>query len=272
MKKWQRKIFILISVSIGVYLFILGNLYFMQEKMLFHPEILAKNYKFNFPGTYEEIYIPVDKGVKLHGVLFKAPNPKALVFYLHGNGGSVSGRGAGTEVYAELGYDLFILDYRGYGKSGGLIKNEQQLVADVKKAYSYMLKHYNFTEVNTVIAGYSIGTGPATILAEGKNVKALILQAPYYSLTGLIDEKVPLIPEFIKRYKFETYKSIEKVKAPIYIFHGLEDRLIPYEHSVRLKKHCSEVTMIPLPDMGHNGINENELFKARLKSILSQLK
>lgn len=268
MKKWQRKLIMFIIVCVTLYLFVLGNLYFLQEKMLFHPEVLAKDYKFNFPGNYEEVYIPVAKGVSLHGVLFKAQKPKGLVFYLHGNGGSVGGRGSGTEAYTDLGYDLFILDYRGYGKSGGRIENEGQLVNDVKTAYNYILKQYNFKESNTIIAGYSIGTGPATILAGNKKCKALILQAPYYSLTSLIDEKVPFIPEFIKRYKFNTFKNIEKVMVPVYIFHGQDDRLIPYNHSLRLKKCNKNITLIPLPDMPHNGINDNKLFKEGLKNIL----
>ncbi len=269
MKEWHRKLIILLSITLGVYLFVLANLYFLQEKMLFHPEILAKDYKFNFKGQFEEIYIPVDGSVKLHGVLFKCKNPKGLVFYLHGNGGSVGGRGNGSEDYTKLGYDLFILDYRGYGKSGGLVKNEEQLVSDVKKAYDYMLRNYNFTDESTIIAGYSIGTGPAAILAENKNIKALILQAPYYSLTKLIDEKVPMVPEFIKRYKLNTYKSILRIKAPIYIYHGLDDRLIPYKNSEDLKKLNPKINLIPLPGMKHNGINENIIFKTSLKTILT---
>ncbi|MXN90071.1 alpha/beta fold hydrolase [Flavobacterium sp. Sd200] len=268
MKKWLRRFVIAVCFCIGLHLIALVFLYFKQEKFLFHPEVLAKDYKFEFPGNYEEVYIPVDKGVNLHGILFKAQNPKGLVFYLHGNGGSVGGRGVGNEIYTDLGYDLFILDYRGYGKSGGHIQNEDQLVNDVKKAYSYVLGYYHFKEDNTIIAGYSIGTGPATLLAQNKNCKALILQAPYYSLTALIDEKVPLVPEFIKRYRLETYKNLKSVKAPVYIFHGTDDKLIPYSHALKIREYNKKVSVIPLPGAAHNGMNENELFRESLKNIL----
>ena len=87
-----------------------------------------------------------------------------------------------------------------------------------------MLKNYKGKAV--VIAGYSIGTGPATYLAAHNKPKALILQAPYSSLTKLIDEKVPLVPDFVKRYAFKTEDIIGRVKAPVYLFHGLDDTLI----------------------------------------------
>jgi len=131
-----------------------------------------------------------------------------------------------------------------------------------------MLKNYN--EKNVIIAGYSIGTGPATQLAANHNCKALLLQAPYYSLTDLAGDKIPLIPEFVKRYKFETYKYIDKVAAPVYIFHGTADKLIPFTNAERLMKHAKAADkLIPLPGEGHNAINESELYREELKRVLT---
>jgi len=200
-------------------------------------------------------------------VLFKAKNPKGLIFYLHGNGGSVNGRGNDADVYTTCGYDLFVLDYRGYGKSGGHIESEAQVNSDMQKAYNFMLKRYKASDI--VVAGYSIGTGPATILAADNHPKMLILQAPYYSLTRLIDEKIPIIPDFIKRYTFKTCNVIGRVKSPIYLFHGLKDRLIPYEHSVLLKKEFSpKAHLVLLHGAGHNKMNQNLQFIADIKKVL----
>jgi pimeloyl-ACP methyl ester carboxylesterase len=267
MKKKNKR---LLYIVLGVMAFYLSNLvfvYFMQEKLLFHPEVLTANYAFKFDSDYNEIYIPVDKDVKLHGVLFKAKQSKGLVFYLHGNGGSVKGRGKGTDEFTKFGYDLFILDYRGYGKSGGELTDEAQMNTDMQKAFEFMAKRYEHKPI--IVAGYSIGTGPATELAANNKVKALILQAPYYSLNELIDSKVPFIPDFIKRYKFETFSYITKVTVPIYFFHGTADRLIPISNSVRLKQLCAHgAHLIRLDGAGHNGLNENQTFKNSLKAIL----
>lgn len=75
------------GIVLGLYLLALAAIYFMQEKLLFQPEVLSRDYKFSFYDAFNEVFIPVEKGVQLHGLLFKAEHPKGLVFYLHGNGG-----------------------------------------------------------------------------------------------------------------------------------------------------------------------------------------
>ncbi|MGQ2982421.1 alpha/beta hydrolase [Flavobacterium sp.] len=264
------KVLKIVTVTIVLlYALSLTLLYFFQEKLLFHPTVLDQKHKFSFSNEFEEVYIPVGDNVKLQGILFRAKNSKGLVFYLHGNGGCVEDWGQSAGLYNQAGYDIFMLDYRGYGKSAGHIESEEQLNDDVEKAFSFMRKEYGS---NIIIAGYSIGTGPAAHLAAARNVKALILQAPYYSLTDLARKKVPLIPEFIKRYKFNTCDEIGRVKAPVYIFHGTEDKLIPFSHSQQLKEIGKEnVTLIPLPGEGHNAINESYEFAGKLFDILQTI-
>ncbi|MDV6169835.1 alpha/beta fold hydrolase [Flavobacterium sp. DG1-102-2] len=183
------------------YLLIVAYLYFNQEGMIFQPEVLVKDYKFSFSGRFEEVMIQVEDNVSLNGVLFKSERTKGLVFYLHGNGGSLKGWGDIAKTYTDMGYDIFILDYRGYGKSGGKIISESQFFDDVKKAYAFLLKSYS--EDTVIITVYSIGTGPATMLASVNHPKALVLQAPYYSLKETVSTIVPFVPGFIKKYKLK---------------------------------------------------------------------
>jgi hypothetical protein len=98
------------SVLAVIYLLYVSYLYFNQEAILFQPEVLPKEYAFNFDTTFEEISIPVEKGVKLHGLFFTIPKSNGLVFYLHGNRGSVKGWGDIAQTYNDMGYDIFILD------------------------------------------------------------------------------------------------------------------------------------------------------------------
>lgn len=269
MKKFKRVLLYFITILLGLYAFAVTLIYFFQEKLLFHPEVLSKDYlSETLSPKVEEIKIQVDKDMSLHGLLSKVQKPKGLVFYLHGNGGSAYSWSRSTaKVFNSLNYDLFILDYRGYGKSDGHIISEAQINEDVQKAYNVMLKKY--TANNIIIAGYSIGTGPAAYLAAYNQPKALLLQAPYYSLSKLTDEKIPLIPDFVKRYKFDTKDVIGQVKAPVYLFHGLDDTLIPYHHSEVLKKdYCPDAILIPLPLTGHNGINEDYIFMEKLEKLL----
>ncbi|MFL9843710.1 alpha/beta hydrolase [Flavobacterium rhizosphaerae] len=265
----KKIIFRILIFVVVFYTVALIFLYFFQEKLLFYPQKLPSNYLVNeLPNGIEEKYIVVEDNIKLHGLLVKSGQHKGLVFYLHGNGGNDFGwvEKAGS-VFSSLGYDTFVPDYRGYGKSGGTINSEKQLFDDNEKAYQAIASEYKGKPI--VIAGYSIGSGMAAHLAAGKNIKALILQAPYYSLSSLCDEKIPFyLPDFVKKYPVETFKWIDKINAPKYFFHGTEDFLIPYQNSEQLAKGCTDCEVILLPYQGHNGINTNFIFRDKIKDIL----
>ncbi|WP_228519125.1 alpha/beta hydrolase [Flavobacterium sp. LC2016-12] len=199
--------------------------------------------------------------------MFKADKSKGLIFYLHGNAGTLETWGKIAKTYTNLGYDIFILDYRSFGKSDGEIENEEQLNKDISIVYETFTKRYSENKI--IIAGYSIGSGFAAILASENKPKALILQSPYYSFTELSAGRVPFFPDFMKKFQLETYEYLPKIKAPIYIFHGKEDQLIPYENSVRLSKIIkSNAHFYPLNDQGHIGMNENSDFQNQLRIIL----
>src|SRR5688572_7214737 len=92
----------IISIILGIYILICGLMYFFQEKLIFFPDKLQKDYKFNFTEKFEEIYITTADQKVLHGLLFKADSPKGLIFYLHGNGGAVDRWGDVAETYTRL--------------------------------------------------------------------------------------------------------------------------------------------------------------------------
>jgi uncharacterized protein len=259
--------FTLLSLFIGIYILIVAYVYFNQAEMVFNASKLSDDYKFSYKQKFEEINIPSFDGKKLNGLLFKANQSKGLVFYLHGNAGNLSTWGNMSEIYTSLGYDIFILDYRGFGKSDGIIENEKEVLKDVSIAYKKLSEKYN--EQNIIITGYSIGTGPAAYLASIYNPRLLILQAPYYNFTELSSERVPFMPYFLKKFSFETNNFIKKAKAEVYIFHGNKDQVINYKNSVRLSELIkNKNNFFTLENQNHIGINENDDFKNQLKIIL----
>jgi pimeloyl-ACP methyl ester carboxylesterase len=248
----------------------MGLLSFQQERLIFFPEKLPKNYEFRFDQEFEEIYIPAKDGAQLHGLLFKTAAPKGLVFYLHGNAGSVDSWGWIAKTYTDLNYDIFVLDYRGYGKSEGKISSEKQFYEDVQAAYDQLKKRYDEDQI--VIAGYSIGTGAAAMLASANQPKLLVLQAPYYSLGDLMQNLYPIIPTFLLKYKFDTFLFVEKTKAPIALFHGDLDEIIYHGSSEKLEKHLKPTDkVIVLKGQGHNGMNENPAYQQALAKVLASV-
>lgn len=244
-------------------------LYVFQENLIFYPQKLAKNYRFSFDRPFEELNIPAKDNSLLNGLLFKADSSKGLIFYLHGNAGAIDSWGEVARTYIGLNYDVFLLDYRGYGKSEGVISGQKQLFEDIQTVYDSLKNRY--PENKIIVLGYSIGTGPASKVASANNPKLLILQAPYYSLTDMMRHTYPIIPTFILKYKFETNSYLKDCKMPVVVFHGDQDEVIYYGSSLKLKPiFKKQDTLITLEGQGHNGITDNLDYRTELQKILAR--
>jgi alpha-beta hydrolase superfamily lysophospholipase len=244
-------------------------LYFIQERLIFYPQKLPANYTFQFDQNFEELYFKTADNTSLHGVLFKADGSRGFIFYLHGNAGSLESWGRIAKTYTDLHYDLFMLDYRGYGKSEGSISNEKQFYEDVQLAYNSLKQKYN--ENKMIVLGYSIGTGAAAELASVNNPRLLILQAPYFNLTDMINHTFHVIPAFILKYKFATNTFLKDCKMPVIIFHGNRDEVIYYGSSVKLKELFKPAdTLVTLDGQGHNGMSDNPAYLSAIQEILGK--
>ncbi|MEP6751086.1 MAG: alpha/beta fold hydrolase [Bacteroidota bacterium] len=259
---------IFLKVIFIFYIFLCVILYFIQERLIFFPQKLSLNYTFHFDQKFEELFFKTEDNISLHGILFKADSSKGLIVYLHGNAGSLQSWGQIAKTYTDLQYDLFMLDYRGYGKSEGSISNEKQFYNDVQLVYDNLKRKYD--EDKIVVLGYSIGTGAATKLASINHPRLLILQAPYFSLTDMMNHTFHIIPAFILQYKFETNAFLPACKMPVVIFHGNNDEVIYYGFSLKLKKlFKSSDSLITLEGQGHNGMSGNPDYLAALPNVLN---
>lgn len=257
------------KVAAIIYILICVLLYFFQEKLIFAPQKLNRNHEYHFNADFQEMNLQTSDNELLNGVLFKTDSSKGLIFYLHGNGGSLDSWGEISKLYTDLHYDLFMLDYRGYGKSTGKISSQEQLFSDIQLAYDSFKQKY--AEDRMIVLGYSIGTGLATKLASANHPKLLILQAPYYSLTDMMQDHYPVIPTFILKYKFATNELIKACKMPVQIFHGDNDEVISHQSSLRLKELMKPTDQLMiLPGMGHNGMSDNPDYVKALKLLLSK--
>jgi pimeloyl-ACP methyl ester carboxylesterase len=257
------------GVVLVLYLGVCTLLYIFQEKLIFFPEKLDKHHTFIFGQSYEELYIKTLDGAQLNALLFKADSSKGLIFYLHGNAGSLNSWGKVASTYTDLNYDVCILDYRSYGKSEGEISSQDQFYTDIQCVYNQIKTQYK--EQDLIVLGYSIGTGPAAFLASKNNPKRLILQAPYYSLTDMMKQNFGFIPTFILKYKFDTHEYLKHCKMPVTIFHGNRDEVIQYSSSLKLKETFkSGDTIITLEGQGHNGMTDNPDYQEELEVLLSK--
>ncbi len=237
------------------------------EKQFFPGQKLDKDFNFNFSTPFTEVYIVTEDGYKLNGLLFKAKRSKGLIFYLHGSNDAVNIWGKIAPLYLNFNYDIFILDYRGYGKSESIVTNERQLFGDVQTAYNKLKQSYNESKI--VIIGQSMGTGPAAKLASANNPKALILQAPYYSIPDWINNIAPEIDTSNMNFQLKTFEFLPKIKAPVIVFHGDSDHAIYYGSSEKLSALFKKGDkLFTLKGEGHNNFVNNTEYLTKMKAFL----
>jgi len=238
-----------------------------QVKFFFPGEKLNPDYSFHFNGPFREVQLVGRDSISLSGVLFKADSPKGVILYLHGNTGGIDKWGWVSKTYTDLHYDLFLLDYRGYGKSQGHIKNENELYEDVQLAYNYLKLIYG--EGKIIVLGYSMGTGPAAYLAANNIPQKLILQAPYYSLPDAMAHLRPSFDTTKMAFHFNTYQYLKRTKTPVIIFHGDQDKMFYYGSSEKLAVFFKPGDkLITLKGAGHPFMDKNPVYLDSLKEVL----
>ena len=251
---------------LSLFILITSGIFFFQEKLIFFPEKLKPNYQFDFTHDFEEVNYRVSDGVTINALHFKSKEPKGIVFYSHGNAGSLSTWGDVADVFLNNKYDLLIYDYRGFGKSGGNI-SEQKFYHDANVIYEELLKSYEENKI--IVYGRSIGTGVALKVASEHNPQHLILESPYYNLPDLVKKIFPFMPPFLLRYKFRNDQMIGAVKCPVTIFHGTFDEVIYFGSSLKLEKLMKgKDTIVPIVGGHHNDLANFETYHKELAKIL----
>ncbi|NJC25146.1 alpha/beta hydrolase [Neolewinella antarctica] len=243
-----KGIFITLAV---IYVALATLIYAKQESLIFHPRARAIEYSY---GNYPEEWVEVEPGIRLNAMTVAAAGEVApgVILYLHGNVGDNGRSLYQTRSLVGMGYDLFLVDYRGFGKSEGRIGGEENMTDDLQIVYDHLKDRYG--EENIVIVGYSLGTGPGTFLAARNNPRGVVLVAPYLSLTAMKGEFFWMFPDFLLNYELNNERHLAEANCPVTIIHGTGDRLIPVEMSQRLAAvDPVRIELVELNGVGHRG-------------------
>jgi pimeloyl-ACP methyl ester carboxylesterase len=241
--------------------------YFGQDFFFFRPERLAKAFVYQYPFPFTEVNFDMEDGGVVNALHFRVPNSKGVVFYIKGNSRSIKGWGKFAKDFVGKGFDFFILDYRGFGKSRGR-RTEQILYADLQQVYKWLAQEYS--EERIVLYGRSLGSGLATRIASWNQPRMLILDCPYYSFYHHVRRYGFILPlRWLLRYQIRSDRFIKKVHCPIHIFGGTKDRLIPYRQAEMLHALVPGNSQLhPVRGAGHNNLPEFPAYHDMLYDIL----
>ncbi|WP_323786839.1 alpha/beta hydrolase [Psychroserpens sp.] len=254
-----------------IYIAISIALYYLQDYMLFKPEKLPKDFQFDYENQDTKEYnLETRDGAVINGLrFFPKGESKGVVLYLKGNSKSIKGWGKFAIDFTRHGYNVLMVDYRGFGKSTGR-RSQKAIKRDLQLVYE-KLKEMT-TEDRIILYGRSLGSGFAAKLASMNHPKMLVLDAPYYSLTKVTARYAPFMPlSLLMKYPLPTYKWLKYVQCPIHIIHGTHDKLIPYKTSVKLSQVNPNLTTLhTVIGGGHKNLNNFESYHSMLDDIINK--
>ncbi len=275
-----RPLWRILSVLALLYVGLLGLLYVMQDKIVFpghDTQGSESSVVLPLPGT-ELVHLKTADGALITG-LFGFPLTAQLnpltVLYFYGNGDCMNESMGEFKMLRELGANVMMADYTGYGMSGGR-PSEKGLYQTADAAYDYLVQTKHTPPNRLIIMGRSIGGAVATDLASRRPAQGLITFSAFTSLPNVAGASYPFLPvASLIRYRFDNESKIPRVAYPILIAHGQKDTLVPFSMSERLAKAAkSHVTRLTLPKSGHDDVFDTEkpLLRAGIRDFLQTRK
>jgi len=241
------------------------------EKIIFRPIILPLDYLYRFDKEFNEVFLEPEEGASINALHFKTQQPKGVILYFHGNKDNLVRWGEIASELTRFNYDVFVIDYRGYGKSTGQ-RTELNLYNDAKFCYNYLKQTLQYQ--NIIIYGRSLGTGIASWLAGKVKSSKLILETPYYDMSDLIITYLPWRPAKLKlNFQLRSYSFLKKSDFPILIMHGTSDRVVPFSSGKKLFDSLSNpnASFVSFEEGKHNDLSKFETYWKSLDYFILQV-
>jgi len=218
-------------ILIGIILVLIFFGSSIVENIIFRPTKLDQFYIFKFSKPFEEFYVETESGIQINVIKFSAENPKGSILYFHGNKDNLIRWGEIASQLTEYEYDIYVFDYRGYGKSSG-----SPLQAGILKDSEVIFEKISqkFPDEHWIFYGRSLGTGIAAYLSSKYNPKGLILESPYYSMEELITHYYFPYPWYDQKITFSSHSYLKNSTFPVLILHGTADQVIPLKEGQKL--------------------------------------
>ena len=219
------------AVAIG-YALLVALIYLMQGRMLYLADVPGRELTSSPQDIgldFEEVTLETDDGVMLHGWFVPSDSARVLLFF-HGNAGNISHRLESIRQFHDLGLSVLIIDYRGYGQSGGRT-TESGINRDADAAWRYLIEQRGLRADDIVIFGRSLGGSVAARLAARQQPLGLIVESSFTSVPDVAQEIYPWLPaRWLSRLQHATRDHVREAPCPVLVIHSREDEIIPFHH------------------------------------------
>lgn len=261
----------IILIIIFVVLFMLWFRYFEWRSTFFPTKEFSVSPK-TFNLEYEDVFFNTDDGIQINAWFVPAKGAKFTILFSHGNGGNISHRISKIIIFNELGLNVFIFDYRGYGKSQGRA-SEPGIYLDTRAAYDYLIKEKGMRADNLIGFGESLGGAAIVDLAKGVQLRALILESLFSRAQDMAKEIYPFLPTFLIHSRFDSLSKIKGIRIPKLFIHSATDEIVPIELARKLYNQAPEPKQFIQIEGSHNlgFIDSQKQLKISISEFVSKL-
>lgn len=218
---------------------------------------------------FEEIYFQTEDGLRLNGWLVRGSVEAGTLIFLHGNAGNIGDRLGKIDFFHQMGLNVFIFDYRGYGKSEG-VPSEKGMYKDAVAAYEYLIKRSDIDAKRLAVYGASLGGAVAVDLASNHPLAVMILDSTFSSAEDMARHIFPFVPAFLIRTKLDSVGKIKKLFMPKLFIHSMEDEIVPFKFGKKLFDAAAEPKEFMEINGDHNDgfIHSHEKMKKGVEAFL----
>ncbi len=240
MKK-RRRMFSILSRVFVYSLLIYGMGRYFEWKNIYHPSRTIRFDPSHVGLEYEDINLVTEDDKRLHGWWIPHEDARGSLIFFHGNAGNIGDRVWMAKDLHELGLNIFLLSYRGYGRSRG-IPTEKGTYKDARAAYEFVrIQHGDDDSPPIILYGRSLGGAIAIQCALDKPVRGLIVESTFKSIPEIGKDLYPWLPvKLISRYSYDNVGKISEVSAPVLIAASHDDAIVPWGHTRAVYEAASE--------------------------------
>ncbi len=243
------------------YISVCAYMYQTQRQHIFFPSASLGVTPDSLGLKYEEVHIPVGKGIDrglLYGWWIPAGRAHApTLLFLHGNGDNIGDRGCVENAAGmhQVGYDVLMVDYRGYGRSTGGEPSEAKVYEDAEAAWHYLVTRLRRTPQQIFIYGHSLGGAIAIELAtHHPEAAGLIAESTFTNMAAMGKLQYGYLPvDLLLNQYFDSLHKVTKLKIPALFIHGMKDHIIPYQMTLQLFERAPQPKYLKLIANGDHG-------------------
>ena len=245
------------SLVLGVCLYaaVAAFVYFQQSNLIYYPDMPGRNLVASpqrIGLEYQDVNFVTGDNVSLHGWFIPHQAAKGTLLFFHGNAGNISHRLESIAIFHDLGLNVFIIDYRGYGQSEGEV-SEQGTYRDAEAAWIYLTQTRGFNAKQIVIFGRSLGASIAAWLASRHSPAALIIESGFSSVTSMGKRFYPFLPaDLLTSFEYDTRSYVGNISCPVLVAHSRNDDIVPYEEGRKIFDAAPEAKQFLEMRGGHN--------------------